>query len=348
MRALLALVAVLGFYGARPAPAEALTFTCIESSKYKYLLKLFEDDPKQLAAALGTDPAAAPPPEACRAALATEGTAKGDPQRLVEIIAQNKGWLATIYLNSGGGDVGAATRSAVIVRDFWLGTKVMPGGGSFVYQPDFVDQAAGATPDPGHAAFAAAVQAVPTPVPASAFCASACTFILAAGVDREGVARVHRCGVNGDTLQAVSDSVAHCVATIRSLYQHMGVGDAFLETAADTAKQTTAPITMPRFPAVVEDALTERCKSDGAQLNDVAALLKFALRQRARAAGLVETGALAASLDKVEARSQETEHCITGWNDRDRLAAFSKLCSHGCSDRSLDPVLSKQIKELTP
>jgi hypothetical protein len=138
------------------------------------------------------------------------------------------------------------------------------------------------------------------------------------------------------------------VALNRSLYQHMGVGDAFVETAVATAKQTTTPITVPRFSSVVEDALTERCKSDGAQLDDLAALLRFGLKQRGRAAGLVETTGLASSLDKVEARRQATEHCIAGWNDRDRLTAFNKLCGRGCTDVSLDPILSKQIKELTP
>ena len=346
MRAPLILLFVLGLCVTRAAPAVALTFTCIELSKYKYLLKLFDDNPKQLVAALGTDSVNSPPPDACRAVLATGGTEQGDPERLIAIIAQNKGWLSTIYLNSGGGEVSAAVRSAVIIRDFWLRTRVMPGGEPFTYEPDFTDLKASGQPNLRRAAFLAAVRDIATSAPSSAFCASACTFLLAAGVDRGGIARVHRCGANGNTLQAVNESVTRCIALNRSLYLHMGVGADFVETAVNTAKQTTTPITMPRFPAVVEDALTERCKSDGAQLDDVTALLQFGLRQRGRAAGLVETASLASSLEKVEARRQETEHCIAGWNERDRLAAFAKLCGHDCTDRSLDVMLSKQIKEL--
>ena len=190
----------------RLSPAVAMTFACIESSKYKYLLKkLFSDDPKQLSlCAWGRSDQSASTRCVPRRVLATGGTTPGDSQRLIAIIAQNKGWLGTLYLNSGGGDVAPATRNAMVVRDFWLGTKVMPGGGSFIYEPDFIDSS-NASLAPRRATFDATVRALATPEPTPALCASACTFILAAGVDREGVARAHRCGVGGDTFRPLAN-----------------------------------------------------------------------------------------------------------------------------------------------
>jgi hypothetical protein len=134
----------------------------------------------------------------------------------------------------------------------------------------------------------------------------------------------------------------------RALYLHMGVGDAFVESAVNTAKQTTTALTMPRFPAVVQDALTERCKSDGAQLDDLAALLRLSLSQRRRTSALVEARSLVSALERVEARRKTTGHCIASLNNRDRLVVFAKLCGHGCTDQSLEPTLSKQIRDLTP
>ena len=52
--------------------AEAIEITCIESSKYRHLFKIFGDDPKKLADYLRIDANRLPQPDFCRAALIAE------------------------------------------------------------------------------------------------------------------------------------------------------------------------------------------------------------------------------------------------------------------------------------
>lgn len=176
--------------------ANALDFQCIESSRYKYVYQLFHNDPKEAAAYLGIDLAHAPPVDACRAVIVTGGIAKGDGAKVIELIAQNHGWLAALCLAAPSGSVNKGLRIAAITRASWLKTIVAPAQ-SFRYQPDFMvaptrrsDQT-----NPRVAAwqtFDRTIEAVPATTVSFAACAFACTFSLAAGVDRHGVARVHR------------------------------------------------------------------------------------------------------------------------------------------------------------
>jgi hypothetical protein len=131
-----------------------------------------------------------------------------------------------------------------------------------------------------------------------------------------------------------SDSVTHCVALNRALYLRMGVGDGFVEVAVNTAKQTTTPITMPRFPAVLQDALTDRCKSDGAQLDDLAALVRLGLRESDRTAGLIETTSLTSSFDKVEARRAATGVLQAGATATESRSSRSSAATGAPTSRS--------------
>jgi hypothetical protein len=56
MRAFLTLLTVVSFYATRPTPATVMTFTCIESSKYKFLLTLFNGDPSDCQLRSGSTP----------------------------------------------------------------------------------------------------------------------------------------------------------------------------------------------------------------------------------------------------------------------------------------------------
>jgi len=333
-----------------PTPARALDFQCVDSSKYEYIDHLFNGDPRQAASYLGIDPAHGPPAGACRAAVATGGVTEGDDTKLIELIAQNHGWLAELYLASPGGSVNAGLRLAVITRAFWLKTIVAPGK-SFRYQPDFMSAPIGRSDaaDPRTAqlqAFQHAVETVPATTVSYADCASACTFSLAAGVDRHGVARVHRAGVNGSSIEAVTEGVGRAEGQIIALYEKMDVGDDFVRDARDTAKQTTTPTTISRYPRFVEDFFVEKCKSDAAQLDDLKALLQYAIvNSGGRTADLVPTTTLRETLAKVETRSENVEHCVAGFHESERLKAFNQLCGKGCSAQTLDPFIAKKLTE---
>jgi hypothetical protein len=119
--------------------ALAIEVECIEASKYKYVYRIFGNDPAKFAAyfKLGPSRGKLPDGELCRAALLSGGIGPEPEEldKLLRVIAANRGWLATIYLNSGGGDVWMGYRLAVTVRDFRLKTSVLNRDGA--YLPDF-------------------------------------------------------------------------------------------------------------------------------------------------------------------------------------------------------------------
>jgi hypothetical protein len=121
--------------------AGAVEVRCIEESKYKHLYQLFGDDPRKFAAYLEVDPDQhrLPDPEACRAVLVSGGI--GDPNdrdKLLDAIVRNKGWLAAVYLNSGGGDVWTGQQLGYLVRAFRLKTVTARNlGNKIFYEPDF-------------------------------------------------------------------------------------------------------------------------------------------------------------------------------------------------------------------
>ena len=121
--------------------AAAIEVQCIEESKYKHLYQLFGGDARKLAAYLeiDTDRYHLPDPEACRAALVTGGIGQpNDRDKLLDLVVRNKGWLAAVYLNSGGGDVWTGQQLGYIVRAFRLKTfTARNAGNKLLYEPDF-------------------------------------------------------------------------------------------------------------------------------------------------------------------------------------------------------------------
>ena len=116
-----------------PQAARALDVQCIEASKYKHLYLIFGNDRRKFAQYLRLNEASPPDPEVCRAVLVTgpiEPRARSrergqptDPDKLLQAVADNRGWLATVYLASGGGNIGAGLIIAEMTRMFWLNRK---------------------------------------------------------------------------------------------------------------------------------------------------------------------------------------------------------------------------------
>jgi len=117
----------------------AIEVHCIDESKYKHLYQLFGGDARSFAAYLNIDPNHLPDPETCRALLVSGGI--GDPndrEKLLDAVARSKGWLAAVYLNSGGGSVWTGQQLGYIVRAFRLKTFTAHNSGNKVfYEPDF-------------------------------------------------------------------------------------------------------------------------------------------------------------------------------------------------------------------
>ncbi len=121
--------------------AVAVEVHCIEESKYKYLYQLFGEDPRKFAAYLEIDRDRyhLPDPETCRAVLVSGGIGEpNDREKLLDFVARSKGWLAAVYLNSGGGSVWAGQQLGYIVRAFRLKTFTAHNAGNKIfYEPDF-------------------------------------------------------------------------------------------------------------------------------------------------------------------------------------------------------------------
>jgi hypothetical protein len=330
--------------------ASAIEIQCIEASKYKYLYRIFDNDPKKFGAYLQVDSARLPGGEVCRAVFISgridstkqskEANEVPDGDKLLSAVAKGGGWLATIYLGSGGGNIGMGLALAQMTRLFWLKVR-SPSAKSFTYQPDFVQQdAALATPQippelaRGWSDYARAVQTVAqvSLAKGSGRCASACTFLHAAGIDRLGTAYVHR-GRPGrardkdgkpvdadlsmaDTLEGLHRAEARVLA----LYRNMDSGEDFIRLFQSTPTATTTAATTDRFPRYLTDFLHAKCRPRP---------------QRGAAAP-------ATSADR-------EEQCIAAAHEKERLLQYAKYCSgETCDRKKIVAVIQAKNRQLAP
>jgi hypothetical protein len=136
---LLSFLVGLGALVGMAETAAAIEVQCIEESRYKHLYQLFGGDTRKFAAYLKVDTGRLPDPEACRAALiAGPIGAPNDREKLLDFVVRNKGWLAAVHLNSGGGSVWTGQQLGYIVRAFRLKTiTARNAGNKLLYEPDF-------------------------------------------------------------------------------------------------------------------------------------------------------------------------------------------------------------------
>ena len=121
---------------ARSDRAAALNFTCIEPSRYKNLMQVFNDNPSTLIAYFALDRSRLLDINACRALLLSGTINPGDSEALLDQVIRNKGWLAVLYLSFDGVHLGEEIKFAQVIRAFSLKTRVLLGP-SLRYDPDF-------------------------------------------------------------------------------------------------------------------------------------------------------------------------------------------------------------------
>jgi hypothetical protein len=367
------------YYLLAPGDAQAIEVKCIEASKYKYLWKLFDDDPKKFAAYLQLDPAKLPSPEFCRAALLTGGIgfANAETQALLDFIIANQGWLATLYLRSGGGSIGEGVKLALLTRMFWLKTRSsypVP----IDYEPDFLLPPLGGWAPRGEAAkpdtsanakvvaanwpnFARLTKPLPQPVEfrgrGVAGCVSSCSMIFVGGIDRQGVVNLHRPNHNGaikdnavDPNVSLSEAVANLQGSERfqvALYEQMDAGEAFVRTYRTQPNNYTAPATTSRMVPYISDIMLSGCGSDAAQLQDIDTQIRSAIGHVNEAAeGFVDTEHLRLALRTVYERRELVENCVAIQNERERLSRFSKLCGKTCDAKAITKQLIEQYQQV--
>jgi hypothetical protein len=334
--------------------AAAIEIHCIEASKYKYLYQIFGNDRRKMAAFLGVDAASLPDGEACRAVLVTgsiqprsEAHKRGetvDAQKLHNAIEQNRGGLAVAYLASGGGNVQEGIFLGQIVRMFWLKVR-SPGRDRFVYRPDFFPTNA-ASPFSGEPEIPAElaegwqsyVRAVQLFSEVSIVatnhnqkhptCASACTFLHTAGIDRMGAVYVHRPRTAPQDPRSMSQRMAGLYRTERAIlahYRDTDAGQAFMRQLQETPTGTVTSALADRFPRYVWDFLHAACGRDFAPLSEQLA----AARLRQTWPGPVE-------------------NCIARLHEKERLSQFTKYCRNGCDGRQINLEIKSKMQQLYP
>ena len=118
------------------APAPALEIQCIEPSRYKHLLAVFNDDPNLFFSYFGLPRGRLPDMASCRALHVSGTLAAGDADALLERVIQGKGWLSVLYLSFEGSNLEEEARIATMVRAFSLKTRAVRSS-VYNYTPDF-------------------------------------------------------------------------------------------------------------------------------------------------------------------------------------------------------------------
>ena len=358
--------------------AAALEVTCIEASKYRHLFQIFGGEPKKLADYLQIDVNRLPNPEFCRAALITgkiEPAKEKDVEKLLDFILKNQGWLAALHLSSSGGTIGTGYRLAFLARGFWLKTyTVSTAGTALIYMPDFFvpplaapsgpAAAAGAAPAPApeselaqgwQAYLAEQKKLAPVTVPFRA-CVSACGLIHAAGIERFGVVRVHRSRYSGEgtlidqskSMSVTNEGLMRSEELQVSFYQQMDAGPDFIRTYQATPPETTTPVDVSRYPRYVADYLNARCAADAGQLQRLERQLNVAIASLSSPlfGQWIKNDRLRSATHSVREHRGKAEQCVAAAHERERLAAFDKMCSGGCDRQKILTTVESKVRDL--
>jgi len=365
--------------------ANAIEVECIDASKYKYLFEIFGKDRRKFAEFFGVSPANLPDGEMCRAIILSGGidsSAKSretrqptDTDKLLDVIARNKGWLATIYLVSPGGNIAMGMSLSQMTRMFWLKTEA-PNAKIFKYTPDFIMRAT--PPANSETSDSSAVEVPPelaqgweaylrllgegvgVALSGSGRCASACTFLHVAGIERQGTVHVHRGrrsqrndpkgGIDANQSMAeVLEGLHRAEAQVIALYRSMDSGEQFVSLFQSTPTATTRPAASERIPRYVADILQAKCGADAARLTALEGRLRATIAEAGdKSATAAKTGRLNSQLSTLLARRTKVEQCIAAAQEKERLTQFAKFCANGCDRALVTSTIRSKNEPLSP
>jgi hypothetical protein len=217
----------------------------------------------------------------------------------------------------------------------------------------------------GWQAYGKAVENLPKPGKDGASrCASACSMLFAAGIDRQGIVYVHRPrysstekskdskGAGLDLSRSMADTLEGLQRSEQLqvlLYQQMDAGDEFIRIYQSTPTNIVSPATGARTPRYVADLLLERCGSNAAQLQDLDTQLRAAILEvNAKTGGYVDTERLRKALATVHERRVLVEQCVAAAHEKERLVIFAKLCGQACDRYKLNAAIDQRLREITP
>ena len=333
--------------------AAALDFRCIEPSRYRNLLQIFNDDPAAFFSYFNLARRPLPPHESCRALLVTGTIGAGAADALLDRVIEGRGWLGVLYLSFDGTDVEEEARLATVVRQFSLKTYEVRGPVYF-YQPDFAVRwtpavgkagllAAGVTNDPspldaGLAAFMNRRDRALKLEPKRYACAGGCRVVWSAGVNRLHNVR------SGPAEETTTND--QTIERLRSVFAYRL--DRGRLPAADDPLTSRGWERILNTPPATATALRKACD---AELTVAGALESRVADVFAEAAGKKlspsSVSAIAPHLNALKRAGVRLQQCLAGAHENMRLRNFQTHCPpKACSGHELLGSMSKSGAEM--
>jgi hypothetical protein len=334
----------------KPAAA-ALEFQCIEASRYKNLLQIFEDDPSSFFSYFNLSRRPLPSPEACRALLVTGTIASDSADALLGRVIEGRGWLAALYLSFSGTNLEQEVAMAAMVRQFSLKTYEVRGP-LYLYQPDFIVRW---TPAVGKGGLlAAAASGDPSPLDSSltAFlrrdrvlkldpkryaCAEGCRIVWSAGVNR-----IHNLRSGPADAPSTTDQT---VERLRSVFAYRL--DRGRLPAADDPILSRPWDNIPTTPPAIAATLRKECD---AEMTVAEALESRVSDVFAEAAGKklmpAAVSALVPHLNALKRAGVRLQQCLAATHENLRLTNFQTHCPKACNRAGLLDQIGKSAGEM--
>jgi hypothetical protein len=350
LRAVTIAAAALVLMLASVGSARALNFNCVNSSLYRNLLRIFNDDPAVFFSYFGVEHRRMPLLDKCRAMMVTGTAQPGDAATLTDHIIASEGWLAVLYLAFESSNLDEELKLAHVVRTFSLSTRSVSGE-PFGYEVDFATAWA-PLPASGNAAQPAQDASVIDPgmrtfKPRSVLmrtgkpCLDGCMLVWAAGVNRQ-------------TAMAWRDAKPY--SGEEPADEHLGRMRRgflyFLDTRrvpVPTGPSLKKPLTPEAWPVLATEAgrqLQAACQAE----------LGVSSNLEGRAAGVfgnfakdkftsVDIEPLLTAYGALRRAGARQQKCLAAATESARLAAYDQQCGAKCDKAKVTATMDADLKD---
>jgi len=349
----LALLIVPALLSSAPTPAAAaLEFHCIEVSRYKNLLQIFQDDPSTFFSYFNLSRRPLPSPNTCRALLVTGTIAPDSAAVLLDRVIDSRGWLAALYLSFSGTNIEQEAAMATIVRQFSIKTYELRGP-LYFYNPDFAVRWTPAIGKGGFLTTPANDDPSPLDTGLTAFmrrdralkldpkryaCAGGCRVVWSAGVNR-----VHNLRSGPPEATTTTDQT---IERLRSVFAYRL--DRGRLPAADDPILTRPWDRIPTTPPAIATALRKECDAEMTVAEALESRVADAFAEavaRKLAPGAVT--AIASHLNALKRAGVRLQQCLAAAHENMRLRSFQTHCPpKNCSRAGLLDSFGKSAAEM--
>jgi hypothetical protein len=319
--------------GACVGSVSALEFRCIEPSRYRNLLPVFNDDPNVFFSYFGLERRRLPNLESCRAMIVTGSLAPGDADVFLDRVIQGGGWLTVLYLALDGTNLEEEAKIASVVRLFSLKTRAVRHS-AYRYQPDFALRwiplvsltATSGTPTPlqeglspldrGLKDFAERRDLMLRVDPPQSVCADGCRTIWTAGVNR--LFNSAPAGSPPPPSAATTDQTTARTRIALAYYLDRDrlppADDPVLSKALDWSSVT---------PSATARMLRDKCNPE-----------------------LAAVQSLASNFEALSRAGSRLQQCFAAAHEVERLASFQRQCATTCDKPKLSEASADAAREI--